>query len=140
MTARISTPSGRPEVVVFDKSRPQLIAQIAKWSRDRGFQIADYTDSSITTFTEGTTLVDGWDTRYQPIKEAYVVPTTNIYTLRHVGNQATIYLNQFQTQKRASSGVYTGDPVLVTQERNSREDLERLQRELEQLAVFIAGK
>jgi len=135
--AKLSTPSGRPEVMIEGISTQTILNDIATWSTRNGYEIGVRTDTSISTFTEKVILVDSWETKNQPTKETYVVPTVHLYTVRRTGEVATIYVSQFQTKKRESLGIYTGETTTVTKELTSFADLERMQANLAEIGQFI---
>jgi hypothetical protein len=135
---RLSTPSGKPEVNIYGISTHAILNDIATWSSRRGYEIGVRTDTSLSTFVENTVLVDSWQTKNQPTKDTYIVPTVNIFTIRRAGDTATIYLAQFETRKRQSSGVYTGESPIVTKELTSGSALEMMQQDLEELGRFIS--
>lgn len=136
-TAKLSTSSGRPEVTIIGINNSAILNDIATWSKRKGQEIGERTDSSISTFTEGIIMVDTWETRNQPTKDTYQVPNVNFYSIKRSGDTATIYLKQYQTTKRASTGVYTGDGQTVTKELTKQADLERMQSDLNEIAQFI---
>lgn len=136
-TAKLSTPSGKPEIIIEGISTPYILNDIAVWSMQNGFGIGERTDSTVQTYREGTVLLDTWQTGNQPTKDIYMVPHTNLYTVRRQGDTATIYMRRFKYRKNDAGGYYSSESKVVEKELSSQRELEMMQADLEQIAKFI---
>jgi len=135
--ARLTTPSGKPEVTIIGISTPFILKDIDTWSSRNGYAVAERTDTSISTYLEGVILVENWQKKDIPTRDVYIVPTTSVYTIRRSGDTATIYLRRFDTKKRESNGMFSSEDQIVIKELTSRKDLEAMQKDLEDVAKFI---
>ena len=127
---KLATASGKPEILIENKTSKQVIDAIAAFAPTKGFQADKITDYGITAV--GSSAVSN-------IFGDKLVPATNNYSVVQQGANVKVYLIQFRTYPQDASGNYNYDTgaIAQTSENNSQSAYEMLQQQLVELKNFI---
>jgi hypothetical protein len=129
---KLTTQSGKPEIVIENKTTKQVIDAITAFAPTKGFHVDKTSDYNVTTVGSSPS---GWNTSYN-------LPSTNTYSFVQQGQDVKLYLIQFQTYSASVQDVFLrpSGSVMQNTENNTQDGYEMLQQELVDLKKFIQGK
>ena len=128
---KLITSSGKPEVSFENKSRLQIADALRNWAPTKGQIVVSFDTNAIAT-NSSVEVSTG-------IGMKQSVGAKTIYNIVKNGTTTSVYALRFIAASREPFGYYKALPIasVLTNEYDSQDGLEELQKELENFSTFV---
>ena len=131
---KLTTTSGKPEVTFEKKSRSEIAGALRNWAPTKGQMVVAFDTNAISTNSsvEVSTGVG--------MKQS--VGAKTVYNIVRNGANTSVYALRFIAASREPFGYYKALPSasVLTNEYDSQDALEQLQKELEDFTIFVKNQ
>ena len=128
---KLTTSSGKPEITIDGKSRLDVAVALRNWAPTKGQIVVSFDSNAIST-NSSVEVSTGLGMKQS-------VGAKTIYNIIKKDKSTGVYALRFIAATREPFGYYKALPIasVLTNEYDSQDGLEQIQKELEDLAQYI---